>query len=309
MKRTFYFPMLWLIPLFEKDVFVGKGFAVHTRKWDVSIFDLYSLAAQKHPLRLPAELMQVFLGQVNLEIEICATDVQEAAEILERIRLLLYVNGVTPTLAPFASSFSLNAYAGINDRSGQFREKMHEGLREGITHETARVETWPYELSFSCIRGSDGETTTNLTEKALQAVSDDLAVWTELEQRQPVLRAARKAFVKAPLMPDLSSSILHTWQGIESLFPTVNAEVAFRTSILLAMLIARFEDKVETFNKSKKSYGVRSKIAHGSQAESTIEQWMQAWSMLRDALKSVILWQGLPSEQDLTMHLVGGSTF
>ncbi|MCV9944920.1 HEPN domain-containing protein [Rhizobium sp. BT-175] len=307
MERSFYFPMMGLVPAFKNDVFVGKGFVVHARKWDVSIFDLYSLVAKKHTLRLPAELMQVFLGQVNLEIETCAVDFPEAAEILERIRLLLYMNGIMPTLAPFASNYSINAYAGINDRSGQFREKLHQDLREGITHETARVETWPHELTFSCILGS--ETSADVTDKALQATSDSLAMWTELERRQPVLRAARKAFVKAPLMPDVSSSILHTWQGIESLFPTVNAEVTFRTSILLAMLLARFEDKVDTFNKSKKSYGVRSKISHGSQAESSMEQWMEAWSLLRDALKSVMLWNRLPSEQDLTMHLVGGSAF
>ncbi len=309
--QTFFFPMLWLLPEFEGDIFESNEFIFHKRNWEVSIFDLYSLVAKRHPLRLSAELMHVFLGNVNLEVEVSAENYHDATERLEQIRMLLCIHGVAPTIAPFASNISLNKYAGINDRSaGEIsRAKMHEGLREGITHETARVETWGHELSFSCIQGPADVVSRKVTNDVLQAVARDIGIWSRLEQGQGELRAARKALVKAPLMPDLGSSILHAWQGIESLFPSVNAEVTFRTSILLAMLLARFEDKVETFNKSKKSYGVRSKIAHGSQAEINLEQWMQAWSLLRDAAKSAILWGRLPSEQDLTTHLVGGSSF
>lgn len=45
-------------------------FKLTGRKWDVSIFDLYSLAAEGHQMRMPVELMQVFLPRVNLEIAV-----------------------------------------------------------------------------------------------------------------------------------------------------------------------------------------------------------------------------------------------
>jgi hypothetical protein len=53
---------------------------VHRRKWDVSIFDLYSLVAMSHPTSLPAELLQLFLGKVNLEVEVLGEDFSDAAD-------------------------------------------------------------------------------------------------------------------------------------------------------------------------------------------------------------------------------------
>lgn len=308
--KSFFFPVMWIIPDFEGDIFSGNGFVIHKRKWEVSIFDLYSLAARKHLLKLPAELMSVFLQNVYLEIEVLAEDFQNAAEALENVRALLCIFGATPTVAPFATNYSLNLYAGINNRSASNnRDQMHPGLRDGITHDTAQIEAWPHELCFSCILGPQNKTSDRLTVKMLTEVSDVITLWNEIENRQSVVRAAKKALVKAPIIPDVPSSIIHSWQGIESLFPSVNAEVTFRISILLAMLMARTEDKVEIFNKSKRSYAVRSRIAHGSSKKVGIEEWMEAWSLLRDALKAIIQWKRLPSEQDLTEHLVGGSSF
>lgn len=139
----FYFPLLFWVPSSFEDV-KAAPFGLHPRRWDVSVFDLYSLAAEKHPIRMTAELMQLFLPNVNLEVSVDALDHAEAKKLLDTLRVMLYVKGMTPTIAPFATSHSINEYAGINSRSSSLlREKLPEGMRHGITAEDTRVEGWP----------------------------------------------------------------------------------------------------------------------------------------------------------------------
>ncbi|NSX95918.1 MULTISPECIES: HEPN domain-containing protein [Rhizobium/Agrobacterium group] len=301
--QTFFFPIQWWIPEFDADV-CGDAIRVHKRKWDVSIFDLYSLIAQNHPTRLPAELLHIFLQNVNLEIEIPASSVEQAIDKMDCYRAMLYLRGTSPTVAPFGCNMSLNAYAGINDRSSDRQAVMHEGLREGITHKTARVEIWPHQLSFACIQGAPGEFVRKVGSGVVTGATEDLERWLEYERKTPVLRAARRALVQAPLMPDLSSSILHCWQGIESLFPSISTEITFRTSLLLAELLEPLRPRQETYDTSKKSYGDRSKIAHGSQHQFGIEKWSRAWVLLRDAIQAILINRGLPSEEELTRNLL-----
>jgi hypothetical protein len=217
---------------------------------------------------------------------------------------MLYLRGMSPTVAPFGCNMSLNAYAGINDRSSDRQAVMHEGLREGITHKTARVEIWPHQLSFACIQGAPSEFVRKLGSGVVTGATEDLELWLEYEMKTPVLRAARRALIQAPIMPDLSSSILHCWQGIESLFPSISTEITFRTSLLLAELLEPLRPRQETYETSKKSYGDRSKIAHGSQHQFGIEKWSRAWVLLRDSIQAILINRGLPSEEVLTRNLL-----
>jgi hypothetical protein len=304
--ETFFFPLLWLIPDFEAEACGDSPFRVVKRKWDVSIFDIYSLVAEKHPLQLPAELMHLFLQQVNLEVEVTATDFMSAADRLDCFRAMLYLRGTSPIVAPLACNMSINAYAGINDRSSGRTHVMHDGLREGITHQTARIHTWANELSFSCIGVHEKNFTLNIGAGMVAGVISDSEKWLALENEHGTLRAARRALIKAPLMPDLGSSILQIWQGIEGLFPSINTEVTFRTSLLLAELLSPLNSRRATYDTSKKSYGDRSRIAHGSQKAVSLEQWLRAWLLLRDAIQSVILRRSLPDEDELTGELLIG---
>jgi len=301
---NFFFPITWLLPTFEGDVCGNDLVRIHRRKWEVPVFDLYSLLAERHPIRVPPELMQVFLQSVNLEFETAAADFPEAADRIDAYRAMLYLRGTCPTVAPFGCNTSLNAYAGINARSSGHQATMHEGIREGITHATARVETWSHELSFACIVGAPGQFVRDVGEGVANGAERDLTKWLNLEKEAPVLRAARRALVKAPLMPDLGSSILHIWQGIESLFPSISTEITFRTSLLLAELLVPLHPRSVTYETARKSYGDRSKISHGSQKPVSMEHWARSWLLLRDALQAILLHGNMPSEEDLTRSLL-----
>jgi hypothetical protein len=86
---SFFFPLLWLVPNFEQDICGEGSVRVHRRLWDVAIFDLYSLVAERHRLRLPAELMHVFLQLVNLEVEVVAETFGDAGDRLDQFRAML----------------------------------------------------------------------------------------------------------------------------------------------------------------------------------------------------------------------------
>lgn len=296
---SFFFPLLWLTPEFPGDVCGSDTIRVHKRKWDVAIFDLYSLQAENHPLRLPPELMHIFLQSVYIEVEVIADDFQAAKDQLDCFRAMLYLRGTVPTVAPFASNMSLNSYAGINARSSGRQATLHEGLREGITHATGRVETWANEVVFVCLQGPQGARVRKVSEGVILGVTVDVTLWQAIEQAQPDIRAARRALVNAPLMPDYGTSVLHIWQGIESLFPSISMEISFRASLLLAELLSSLRSRTETYEAAKKSYGDRSRIAHGSQKPVSDAQWARAWGLLQDSLQSILLERGLADEETL----------
>lgn len=302
--NSFFFPCLWLVPKFRADVCDASPIILHKRKWDVSIFDLYSLVAKRHPVRVPVEIMHVFLQSVNLEIETKASDFGEASDTIDCFRAMLHLRGTRPTVAPFATNISLNQYAGINQRSSGNRDQMHPGLRQGITHDDCRIHSWANELAFSCFAPPAEKGSWELYKKTVVTAASDLSEWQTLERHWKHLRPARRALVKAPLMPDIESSILQIWQGIESLFPTVSSEVTFRTSLLLAELISPLGGRRETYDMAKKSYSDRSRIVHGSQKSLSMVDWYRAWSLLRDALSGVLARKSLPKEDELTMELL-----
>src|SRR4051794_15504049 len=98
--RSYYFPALFLVPDFADNEIEAVPFRFIRRLWDTSIFDLATLATH-HKLHLPYQTMDVFLSRCNMEICICDQPSREAAEALfECLRLALYVEGITPFLAP-----------------------------------------------------------------------------------------------------------------------------------------------------------------------------------------------------------------
>lgn len=301
---VFYFPLLFLVPRIDSDI-VSQPYSLIPRKWDVSIFDLYSLAAEKHLMRVPVELMKVFLTHVNLEIRVDALDPIDAVRSIDTLRAMLYISDVAPTLAPFSTSHSLNAYAGINARTSGLTKGMHEGLREGITSKTTTIESWSNELSLMCLRGDPQLLENNLTRLGFIMATENAKCWQSIEAKNPRVRVLRHALAKAPIMPDLSSSILHMWQALEHLF-NINNEITYRNSLLLAELCAPNHKKAITFANAKKSYQDRSRIAHGSASPVDTVQWMRAWNILRNVASAILRRKGLPSANDLTEQLLNG---
>ncbi|MDO8985795.1 HEPN domain-containing protein [Cypionkella sp.] len=247
--------------------------------------------------------MQVYLRHVHLEIAVDAPDHPTAWRLLDTLRAVLYSRGLKPTVAPFATSYSLNAYAGINSRGSEtLRAKLPDGLRDGIQAKETKVQAWPTELFLTCHRGGPDLTEMITPEDFLSAV-EACAIWQRIEDKHSAARVIRNALVKAPLMPDLSSSILHMWQALENLFG-ISSEITYRVSLLLAELCVPVAPRSTTYTTAKASYGDRSKIAHGSNSPVVDAQWQRAWGLLQNVSKAILHRGSIPSANDLTDELL-----
>jgi Apea-like HEPN len=303
----FHFPALFLVPDFTEETITHGRFRLARRLWQTSTFDLATLVT-KHTLHLPYQVMDVFLGRCNLEIGIEAANLKEATRRLQAIRLALYSEGISPFIVPFVTTYSVNEYSGINSRdSGSLRDELPEGLREGLTSETGHVEAWPVELCFQCVvLGKRLE----VTPQAFARAGEKAEEWMKFASAQQSVRAFGQAVLSARLVFPLSQSVLHIWCAVESLFPSVTAELSFRLALYMAQLAADGPDRRTYFERVKKGYNVRSKIAHGAKQDVTDEEWNEAWGFLTDALKSIFSIGKVPKEQSLLDGLLGpdGST-
>ncbi|QYZ68341.1 hypothetical protein [Neotabrizicola shimadae] len=253
---------------------------------------------------MSAELMQIFLPSVNLEISVDAADHPEAKKLLEIFQTMLYVSDAQPTVAPFATSHSLNEYAGINYRSSSLlRDKLPEGLRTGITAKDSRVEGWPNELCLSILQGETGRYSSSIDVETFVKAAGTAAVWQEIEARHLKAATLRSAVAKAPLMPDRASSVLHIWQALESVFGK-GPELSFRMSLSLAELCGPVAARQETYARAKKSYQDRSGITHGKIDAADVTQWMRAWDLLKDTVRAILCRRTIPSEDELFSELL-----
>lgn len=299
----FYFPQLFWVPSSLEEVHTIT-FGLHPRRWDVTIFDLYSLAAENHSIRMPAELMQIFLPNVNIEVSVDAEDYAEAKRLLDILKVMIYLNDIQPTITPFATSHSLNDYAGINSRSSnRLCQKLPEGMRSGITTKDSRVETWPNELIFSVLRGNRERYLNEINAEAFVQAAKAVRDWQKIETEYGKASILRAALAKAPLMPDRSSSILHIWQALEAVFGK-GPELSFRMSITLAELCGPVASRAETYAYAKQSYQDRSRITHGKVDFADDEQWVRAWDLLVGAIRAILHRKAIPSEDDLFSKLL-----
>ncbi len=255
-------------------------------------------------MRMSAELMQIFLPKVSLEISVDAEEHTEAKNLLEILQAMLYLRGIQPTVAPFATSHSLNEYAGINYRSSSsLRDKLPEGMRSGITTQDSRVEGWPNDLTFSILQGESACYSRSVDADTFCRSAETATVWQEIEARHVKASMLRKALAKAPLMPDRASSILHIWQALESVFGK-GPELSFRMSLSLAELCGPVASRSDIYETAKQSYKDRSKITHGTLTSVDVEQWMRAWDLLKETVRAILHRAAIPSEDELFSDLL-----
>jgi hypothetical protein len=299
---SFFYPCLSVLPDFpEKELAFGR-IAVRHRLFPTSTFDLVTLETQ-HTLHIPYQLMDVYLRECKLEIEIKdASGNEEALEYLQVIRLLLYVQGLAPFLVPFCTTYSINDYSGINYRdSDALREKLPIEMQEGIRSETHEVEAWPVDSQLTIVRPQNQSNKLNP-----QMCANAAAVsftWRQLEEKQPILNLVRRMMNTAPLIADPGSAVLHIWQAIEALFPNVSSEVSFRVAVLVSQLCSVVERRAMMYELTRDAYRVRSKIAHGKQRSIGAEEWRRAWYILRSCVSAIIERQELPREEQMFSEL------
>jgi hypothetical protein len=300
----YFFSTVAVFPQFEEKMLRFGQFAVHRRLWQTSTFDLATLAT-KHTLHIPYQLMEVFLGDCHLELELdWDGSFESAQEEMEIIRALLYLDRLAPFVIPFVATHSINDYSGINSRDSELlRPKMPEEMRAGFTSNDGKVEAWYMDSTLKLIRASG---TDRLSAKHCADMGARLNHWRQIEQQHSLVNIARRILNSAPMLHDMAASILQIWQGIESLFPTVTSEVSFRIALLVAQLCRPIQPQATTYKQVRAAYSVRSKITHGSALAITSGDWSAAWLLLCMCLKAVFERKQLPSEKELMSELLPG---
>jgi hypothetical protein len=298
----YYYPALFVAPDFTEEVLEAGPYRLARRLWGTAIFDLATLAT-KHTLHLPYQVMDVFLGRCNVEIGVEGTTREEAGERLQALRLALYSEGVSPFIVPFVTTYSVNEYSGINTRDSEDRrEQLPEGLRDSLTSDSGRVEAWPVELSFQCaVIGENLKITQDVFGSAVEKATK----WMSVASARPATRAFGQAVLSAPLVFPTSQFVLHMWCAIESLFPSIATELTFRVALYMAQLAAAGTGRRAYFERVKKGYNVRSKIAHGAKQEVTADEWRDAWKLVVDALNAIFKTGEPPKENELLDGLLG----
>jgi hypothetical protein len=297
---NYFIPMLMLSPDDKANDLIEGSFELLIRKWEVSIFDLATLAT-KHKLHLPYEIMSVFLNQCNMELLIHESDFKRVKIEANIMKAMLYLNGVAPFVCPYISTHSLNDYAGINSRDSEIlRAKLPEGLRYGLTSENANIEVWPFELTFQTIRIGKNTISNEVFKKAV----NDLNQWEVLLNRYPVLNNIQNTLTAAPFIPTIEQSLLHIWTAIESLFSSINQEISFRLALYITQLNEPKDNRYEYLLSIKRAYATRSKIAHGTAKNITISEWETAWNLLIEICQAIINRKSLPDEKDLLKELL-----
>jgi hypothetical protein len=300
--NDYFFPVLFLVPEFDGLSIVQDDVCLAKRRWGTSLFDLATLAT-RHTLHLPYQVMDVFLARCNSEL--CVKQQASLADAIMRLRSLkmaLYASGVSPFVTPFATSHSINDYSGINDRGVEtLRARLPLEMQEGITSETVKVEAWPLDLSFQCIALADS---LKVTEDVFTISCDKAIIWSEMVGSSDTIRGFSDAVLSTVMMNSLSQSILHMWCAIESLFPTVGAELSFRISLYLSQLVSQGAERLAYFENVKKNYNTRSRIAHGAIHEASMGDWTAAWTIVTDTFNALIRKRAHPSEEALLGELL-----
>lgn len=301
---SYFFPCLALLPGDLPPIVETAQIVLRRREWETTTFDFATLGAS-HNLRFSWHLLEVFLNACHLEIEI--RNVPDFLHAQERVRILqvmLYLQSVSPFIIPVGMTHTLRDYSGLNYRdSTAMRGNLPLELQSGFVSADGKIEGWLHEPTFqSIIVGMERTVSAQAFTDAVHAAE----CWTELEAAHPPLKAARLALQTAPAIPDLSSSLLHIWQGIEALFPRVSTEVSFRLGLLMSQLCAPVRnDRLKTYEEAKRSYGRRSQAAHGSGDKLAHRDWVIAWDLLILSLSACLQREGLPNEEALTRELLG----
>lgn len=298
---SFFFPCAGLSAQIEAASFEAGSYTIHRRLWQTSTFDIATLAS-RHKLHFQWELMGALLSNVHSEIETRSEDHISATDDLRLLQTMLYVEGIAPFVAPLVVSHSINDYSGINSRDSDHPPaNLPADLRSGITSKTAKVEAWINDPALLCL-SLVGRRSIDRT--AFEIAAAAATRWRSLENAQRTLFVARSALHGAPLIPQVAPSLLHLWQGIESLFPDVSAELAFRLSLLISQCAAPIAPRHDSYQLARRSYRSRSAAAHGAFDRVGDSEWSDAWHLLTMVIKAIHHRGGMPSEAELVAELL-----
>lgn len=293
---TFFFPCQFLG--FKENTHLYANYGITARKYKFSIFDA-SYMATKHNLETCYQSMEIFFHRVYSEIYITEAENEvEAKNNVEILRAGLVINGAMNFPMPYISNTSMEKYCSINERSSEIlRDKLPDYIKAFEVPDPGTISISDYENHYSYMMFSG----INAIDSNFFDTSVDIAkVWQELEGGNHRIKLARKAISIAPTIKDSGMCLLQIWQGIESLF-NHQQELSFRVSLLLSLLLG--DERKQTYDASRASYTIRSKVAHGSLADVSDEQLESAWCLLFKGMHAIVRKGRLPKEDELMSEL------
>jgi hypothetical protein len=119
-------------------------------------------------------------------------------------------------------------------------------------------------------------------------------------------RFALEAAVDWRYAKDPRAAMARIWAGIESLL-AINAELVYRVSLCAATIIApRGPERVATFKRVKRLYGVRSKAVHGEPIaeEKLFAGLHESFELLRTMLLDAVERSAVRTEEEFHKELL-----
>ncbi|MFG3618882.1 hypothetical protein [Nocardia sp. NPDC047654] len=282
----------------------GGEVQIVPRHWGVGVWD-WAFLATEHELGLPFQVADVMARSVNLELCVNAVDRDDAVAMLAALKLCLAGLGVHPFAAPMISTHSINDFSNIKGSAQDPSDARYERAK-ALATKAETVITWPIPGSPVVARPMMGKN--ELDSETLRIAVTRAKLWRSMAEAERRLRVIENAAVSAAEIANLGQGILQMWTGLESLFPTVHAELSFRLALYLAQLNASNGDRLSAFHEARDAYSVRSKIAHGHDMSEPTERnrhaWSQAWSLLHRTIGSLIDRGCLPTENELVEELL-----
>ncbi len=289
MMASYFFPAPLLKSKLEARTVDGPHLALHQRH------------DPKAPVRIdgpPDEfgqpVLDLFITNYEIEIEVKgAASLEAARQDAEIAKAMMMLHDTSPFPMPVVADALLfdSKVLAFQGRPARERPAVGVDARVWLHEPLLETVTIPERCSIEGAGWSD--------------VNQSFEAWKLLEASSKPLRMAREALCLAPHLPNRGASLLHTWQGLEGLFPGVNQEVSFRLALMLTQLLSVLRvNGAECFDKIKQSYKHRSRVTHAGSKPVTKEQWSLAWQILTGALRAVLERGKLPTDRELLEELL-----
>ncbi|MEH0972998.1 hypothetical protein V6U77_17905 [Micromonospora sp. CPCC 205546] len=299
---SFYIMALGLVP--DGEAGGAESCRLIPRAWGVAIFD-WALLATQHKMHVPYQLADSYANSCNLEFRVKADTADAAVQSFRSITVALLASGVAPFGVPMVSTHSINDFSNISGAACDENDPRH-GQAKRIASKEEVVEIWPAATSSGGMAALGA--TRRVSAKLVAEATREAELWRDLVKKQPVLHVLEDTILSVPQTTNMGQGILQMWTGLESLFPKVQSEVSFKLALYLAQLQGASKSRLAYFNKAKKAYNIRSKIAHGGSlrddTEQNREKWSSNWALLIDAYKAILVRRGLPDEEELIAELL-----
>jgi hypothetical protein len=133
------------------------------------------------------------------------------------------------------------------------------------------------------------------------------ALWIKLHMEralkfvnEPKFQNAMQALTSFHCIPYSSICLLVAWSGLEALFG-VDQEISFRLCLYVANFLKLGDDRYSEFEKLRRSYGDRSRVAHGAatKAKAVHEHAIYTRDILRACLAKCLEMNAFPNPMEL----------